>query len=102
MTTDQIQDKQIRLKMRVTPAASKGRNSFSASSSKSGLELTRMQRFVDGGYDIFDVLEHHAANTQMKIKTRNTLEEKENAALPDSNLFKSLMHRLREQMREII
>ncbi len=101
MTSDQIQDKQIRIKARIAPATTSYGKRY-AGNSKDGIELTRMQRFLDGGYDIFDVLENHAANTQMKIKTNNVLDEQESKALSDTNLFKSLLTRLREQMRDMI
>ncbi|MFN3699987.1 MAG: hypothetical protein ACK4VI_00530 [Alphaproteobacteria bacterium] len=101
MTTDTVQDKTIRLNTAIkaktyTPRLKRNH------SNRDGLELTRMQNFVDGGHDIFDILEQHAANTQMKIRTplkRNTIEETD---LRNSNLFTSLLKRLREQMREMV
>lgn len=96
MTTDTIQDKQIRLKTRLGQGQSQ-RRSYN---DQKGLELTRLQNFVDGGHDIFDILEQHAANTQMKIRAprRNAVPED----LQSSNLFTSLLKRLREQMREMV
>lgn len=97
MTTDTIQDKHIRLKAGLS-ASSTPRNSARSRSPK-GIELTRMQSFVDGGHDIFDILEQHAANTQMKVRTPQRAAMQED--LSQSNLFTSLLKRLREQMRDI-
>lgn len=99
MTTDTIQDQHIRLRTSLTSNAPSRRPQRGSAPAR-GIELTRIQDFVDGGHDIFDILEQHAANTQMKIRTprRNTVPDD----LEDSNLFTSLLKRLREQMREII
>lgn len=98
MTTDTFQDKQIRLKASLSGSAASRRPQHGGTAR--GIELTRMQGFVDGGHDIFDILEQHAANTQMKIRTprRNAVPEN----IESSNLFTSLLKRLREQMRETI
>ncbi|MFP4314205.1 MAG: hypothetical protein ACLFR0_07750 [Alphaproteobacteria bacterium] len=98
MTTDIIQNKQLRMKARITDA-SNYRKRYD-STKHDGLELTRMQSFVDGGHDIFDVLEGHAANNQMKIKApkANDIED----TLKNTPLFQSLLSRLKEQMREIM
>ena len=102
MTTDSIQDKQLRLKAHLANASAHKQNRFTRKdSAKSGIELTRMQSFLDGGYDIFDVLENHAANSQMKIKENKAIElDKEETY--NSNLFKSLLSRLREQMKDMV
>jgi hypothetical protein len=98
MTTDTLQDKQIKLRAGLSASRRSYRNI--TQNAPSGIELTRMQSFVDGGHDIFDILEHHAANTQMKIRTprRNPVPEN----IDQSNLFTSLLKRLREQMRDIV
>ena len=104
MTTDTLQDKQLKWKARITDTKS---ISNKYNQKKDGIELTRMQNFLDGGYDIFDVLEDHAANTQMKIKVKNTntldldlTYDKE--AIRNSSLFKSLLARLRAQMKDMV
>lgn len=102
MTTDSIQDKQLRLKAHLANANAHKRNRLAKrDNSKKGIELTRMQSFLDGGYDIFDVLEDHAANTQMKIKESNTVELDKDENY-NSSLFKSLLGRLREQMKDMV
>tara|TARA_B100001146_G_C15880068_1_gene305652 strand:+ start:154 stop:465 length:312 start_codon:yes stop_codon:yes gene_type:complete len=99
MTTDSIQDKQLRLKAHLANASAHRQNRLTQKErAKSGIELTRMQSFLDGGYDIFDVLENHAANTQMKIKDNKAI-ELDTEETYNSSLFKSLLSRLREQMK---
>ncbi len=56
MTTDHIQNKHIVMRSRI----SKFRELDGAEDA--GLELTRLENFLDGRQDIFDVLERHAAN----------------------------------------
>lgn len=104
MTTDMIQDKKLRMKARITDT-SNYRKRYDSHTDK-GLELTRMQSFLDGGHDIFDVLEDHAANGQMKIRAKKAndadLNLKMDEELRHTPLFQSLLTRLREQMREMI
>lgn len=102
MTTDTIQDKQLRLKAHLANSSAHRQNRLAQTErAKSGIELTRMQSFLDGGYDIFDVLENHAANTQMKIKEHKTVELNKEETY-NSGLFKSLLSRLREQMKDMV
>lgn len=98
MTSDTIQDNQIQLKARVTDASHFSRKPIE---NDLGIELTRLQNFLDGRHDIFDVLESHAANTQMKIRAplkRKVLAEDD---LSQSSLFRSLWLKLKTQMGEI-
>lgn len=102
MTTDSIQDKQLRLKAHLANSRAHRQNRLARQEhAKSGIELTRMQSFLDGGYDIFDVLENHAANTQMKIK-ENRQVDPDKAETYNSSLFKSLLSRLRAQMKDMV
>lgn len=99
MTTDMIQNKQLRMKARITDA-SNFRKKYDSQKEETGIELTRMQSFLDGGHDIFDVLEDHAANGQMKIKAQasGNIEDE----LKNTPLFQSLLNKLKEQMRDIM
>lgn len=100
MTTDFIQNKELRMKARITDA-SNFRKRYD-SQDDDGLELTRMQSFLDGGHDIFDVLEDHAANGQMKIKSPQKPHDGIEEDLRQTPLFQSLLSRIKEQMREMI
>lgn len=104
MTTDSMQDKHLRLRPRLTSGNTSGlRRSYTKPQGGNGIELTRLQNFVDGGYDIFDVLEHHAANTQMKIKAPlPKVAPETDYDIAETNLFKSLLSRLKEQMKEMM
>lgn len=53
MTTDTIQNKRLKMRAQIRPANAEN---------NSGIELTRMQSFLEGRQDIFDVLEQHSAN----------------------------------------
>lgn len=100
MTTDFIQNKELRMKARITDT-SNFRKRYDSHKDK-GLELTRMQSFLDGGHDIFDILEDHAANGQMKIRAKRTKDVPSDEELRQTPLFQSLLTRLKEQMREMI
>jgi hypothetical protein len=97
MTTDRIQNKHLERKARISDTS----NYKKRFGTKKGLELTRMQSFVDGGHDIFDILEDHSANSQMKIKANkaaNSIDED----LKETPLFQSILDRLRSQMKEMV
>ena len=96
MTTDKLQEQELRWKAMINRSP----RFDSTPKDKKGIELTRMDSFLDGGYDIFDVLESHAANTQMKIKVKNTLDNP--IDLKETSLFQSLFSRLKEQMKELV
>jgi|GEM_PF-5568202 len=62
MTADYVQNKHTKMRARIRPAnGSFGRG---ADESKDGLELTRMQSFLEGRQDIFDILQQHSANSE--------------------------------------
>lgn len=58
MTTDYIQNKHLLWRSRITKFRETDQND------QNGFELTRLENFLDGRYDIFDVLEKHAANKE--------------------------------------
>lgn len=59
------------------------------------LELSRMQSFVDGDEDIFDVLAHKALKEQKDAETSNAMDTKVNLINATKNkIFMSRQHRL--------
>lgn len=50
------------------------RKRLKGESGPKGLELTKMDRFVDGTHDIFDVLENHAANNKSMTDFHSRIE----------------------------
>lgn len=99
MTTDHIQEKQLRWKASITDASH-----FKVDTRKEKrIELTKMENFLEGRYDIFDVLENHAANRQMKIKTDRLLADRlKEEDLAETPLFKTLWDKLKSQMNNIV
>lgn len=98
MTTDRIQDKKLELRARLIE---KDRYKSAQKTSEKGFELSRIQNFVDGGHDIFDVLESHTANNQMRIKANEAANSIDND-LKDTPLFQSLLNKLKTQMRDMV
>jgi len=54
MTADSIQNKRLKMRAHIRPANAEDER---------GIELTRMQNFIEGRQDIFDLLEQHSANS---------------------------------------
>ena len=98
MTTDRIQDKKLELRARLIE---KDRYKTARPEKGSGFELSRIQNFVDGGHDRFDVLESHTANNQMRVKA-NQAANSIDADLKETPLFQSLLTKLKTQMRDIV
>ena len=100
MTTDIIQDKKLKFKAQIDPSGSYyGR---SPSLNRKGFELTKMETFLDGRQDIFDLLENHAANSQMSIKNRLLADQISEDHISQTPLFQSLWSRLKTQMNSFI
>ena len=58
MTTDHIQNKHLLWRSRIAKFRELDHTD------ENGFELTRLENFLDGRHDIFDVLEKHAANKE--------------------------------------
>ncbi len=101
MTSDTVHDNQLQWKARLGKAPAFTARPAPQAPAENGLELTRMQNFLDGRQDIFDVLENHAANSQMKIRIPNKRYDSGEDDLSQSSLFRSLWTKLRSQMNEL-
>lgn len=70
MSSDQIQTELYKVRSRIGPLS--GRYIKKA---EDGLELTRMQNFLEGRADIFDVLESRQANRNLHAKKTITAQK---------------------------
>lgn len=98
MTTDHIQNKHVILRSRIAKFRTMKHDEAT------GLELTRLENFLDGRQDIFDVLEKHAANKKalhspLQIdKPSNRYKTKPDHKFEDFwSKLKSQIKRLREE-----
>ena len=66
----------------------------------SGFELSRLQNFIEGRQDIFDVLEHHAANN----KEEELKDPKPAAPLfePEPETMRDVLHSMGRELNRLV
>ena len=71
---------------------------------KTGLELTRLENFLDGRQDIFDVLEKHAANKKDLQSSMQIKRPSESVYDPEKHKYQNLddfWNRLKKQIKRL-
>ena len=70
---------------------------------ESGIELTRLENFLDGRQDIFDVLERHAANKK-ELHSSMKIDRPSTVYAPEKHKYENLddfWSRLKKQIKKL-